>query len=291
MYTTKKDIGLAHFSVMLMSLAGVFGQFVDESSLIITLGRVSISFLVLTIILSVRKVSFRLDCGKDYGMAILAGGVLAIHWSTFFQSIQMSTVAIGIITFSTFPLFLTFLEPLIYHEKIQKKNIISSLILLLGVLITIPEFSLDNQMTIGIIWGMISSLAYALLSLFNRYLSKRYEGMKICVYEQGTASILLLPTLIVVQTSFETMDVLGIVAIGLFCTAFAYSIYVSVQKNIKAQTLGLISGMETVYGIVYAFILLSEVPSIQELVGAVIILSVAVYSSLSSTQSSPEKEK
>ncbi len=280
MQTTKKTLGLAHFSVMLMSLAGVFGQFVNASSLMITLGRVSISCLVLITILCVRRASFKLDRRKDYFIAIGAGATLAIHWSTFFQSIQMSTVAIGIITFSTFPLFLTFLEPLIYHEKIQKKNIASSLILLLGVFITIPEFTLDNQMTIGIMWGMISSLAYAVLSLFNRYLSKEYEGMKICVYEQGTASVLLLPTLFFIQTTIGVTDALGIIAIGLFCTAFAYSIYVSVQKDIKAQTLGLISGMETVYGILYAFILLYEIPSTREIVGAIVILGVSLYSSL-----------
>lgn len=284
MHTTRKDIGLAHISVMLMSLAGVFGQFVDESSLIITLGRVSISFVVLLIILCVRRVPLKLNNRKDYGIAITAGAILAIHWSTFFQSIQMSTVAIGIITFSTFPLFLTFLEPMVYGEKIQRKNIACSIILLLGVLITIPEFSLNNQMTIGIIWGMCSSLTYAILSLLNRYLSNHYEGMHICVYEQGTASFLLLPMIFLVEMNLESSDVMGIVAIGLFCTAFAYSIYVSIQKNIKAQTLGLISGMETVYGILYAFFLLSEVPSIQEMVGAAVILGVSCYSSLSSTK-------
>lgn len=283
MNTTKKDIALAHVAVMLMGLSGVMGQFVDASSLMITLGRVSISFLVLSIILYMKKVTFRLNEKKHYGIAIGAGCVLALHWITFFQSIQMSTVAIGIITFSTFPLFLTFLEPLIYGEKIQKRSIISSLVLLLGVLITIPEFSLNNQMTIGILWGMVSSLAYAVLALFNRYLSRYYEGMKICVYEQGTSCFLLLPILFLVEVSLEEKDIAGIIVIGLLCTAVAYSVYVSVQKNIKAQTLGLISGMETVYSIVYAFLLLSEVPSIQELLGATVILGVAIYTSIFTT--------
>lgn len=281
MQTTKKDIGLAHFSIMLMSLSGVLGQFIDESSLVITLGRVSTSFGVLLTILYFRKVSFHLQCRRDYGIIIAAGAVLAVHWTTFFQAIQMSTVAIGIITFSTFPLFLTILEPFIYHEKIQKKNIVCSLILLLGVVITIPEFSFDNQTTVGILWGLVSSVSYAGLALLNRYLSSRYEGMKVCAYEQGTAFFLLLPTLLVVETSIETHEALGLVALGLICTAFAYSIYVSVQKTLKAQTLGLITGMETVYGILYAFLLLAEVPSIQELIGASVILGVSIFSSMS----------
>ena len=62
--------------------------------------------------------------------------------------------------------------------------------------------------------------------------------------------------------------------------AFAYSLYVSAQKGVRAQTAGIISGMETVYGILYALILLREVPSIRELVGGAVILGVALFASL-----------
>ena len=64
------------------------------------------------------------------------------------------------------------------------------------------------------------------------------------------------------------------------CTAFAHSLYVSAQKSVRAQTAGIISGMETVYGIFYALIFLGEVPSVRELAGGVVILGVAMYSSM-----------
>ena len=67
---------------------------------------------------------------------------------------------------------------------------------------------------------------------------------------------------------------------GCVCTAFAYSLYVSAQKGVKAQTAGIISGMETVYGIVYALLFLGEVPSVREIVGGTVILAVALTSSL-----------
>ena len=38
---------------------------------------------------------------------IVLGIILAVHWTTFFYSIQLSTVAIGLLTFSTFPIFAT----------------------------------------------------------------------------------------------------------------------------------------------------------------------------------------
>lgn len=68
------------------------------------------------------------------------------------------------------------------------------------------------------------------------------------------------------------MDFAGVVTIGFLCTAIAYSLYVTAQKGVKAQTAGIISGMETVYGIVFALLFLREIPTVRELVGGAVIL-------------------
>lgn len=276
----KKSILHLHIAVMLFSVAGVVGQFVEVPSVMVAMGRVICSSILLFIIAKVKKDSLKLESKKDYIGIIATGVVLAIHWTTFFQSIQVSSVAIGTITFSTFPLFLTFLEPIVYHEKLRLKSVISALILLLGVAITIPEFSLENQVTIGIIWGMISSLTYAIITLANRYFSKKYEGRIVSFYEQGSAAIVLLPAIFLVPTEWRAQDIVGVAIVGCVCTAFAYSLYVSAQKKVKAQTAGIISGMETVYGIIYALIFLGEIPTGREIIGGIVILGVALYTSL-----------
>lgn len=73
---------------------------------------------------------------------------------------------------------------------------------------------------------------------------------------------------------------LHMAAIGFVCTAITYSLYVSAQKGVRAQTAGIISGMETVYGIIFAFVFLREVPNVRELIGGAVILGVVLYSSL-----------
>lgn len=278
--SSKRDILYLNLAVMMFGIAGVIGQYVEVPSVMVALGRVICSSVILLVIALVKKESLKLESKKDYALILFAGAVLALHWTSFFQSIQVSSVAIGTITFSTFPLFLTFLEPLIYREKISVRSIVSAIILLVGVIITIPEFSMENQVTIGIVWGMISSLTYAIITLANRYFSGKYQGRIVSLYEQGTAAIVLLPTLFFVKASWRTQDFIGVALIGCICTAFAYSMYISAQKRVKAQTAGLISGMETVYGIIYAFILLGEVPTLREVIGGVVILSVGLYSSL-----------
>ena len=154
---------------MLFGLSGVIAQFVEVSAVMVALGRVICSSVLLFIIAIVKKDCLLLGSARDYGLIILTGIVMAVHWTTFFQSIQVSTVAIGTITFSTFPLFLTFLEPLIFREKLKKQSIFTAVILFIGVLITIPEFSMENNTTVGIIWGMLCSFTYAVMTLANRY--------------------------------------------------------------------------------------------------------------------------
>lgn len=284
--SNRKDILYLNFAVMMFGIAGVIGQYVEVPSVMVALGRVICSSIILLAIALLKKESLKLESKKDYALIIFTGTVLALHWTSFFQSIQVSSVAIGTITFSTFPLFLTFLEPLIYREKLSVRSIVSAIILLIGVIITIPEFSMENQVTIGIAWGMLSSLTYAIITLANRYFSGKYQGRIVSLYEQGTAAVVLFPTLFLVKATWRTKDIIGVALIGCICTAFAYSMYISAQKKVKAQTAGLISGMETVYGILYAFILLSEIPTVREIIGGVVILSVGLYSSLCSSKNS-----
>lgn len=280
----RNSIVLLHLAVMLFGFSAVLGQFVSAPAVIIAGGRVIFSSITLLIFSLATKTGLKLRSKKDYGIALFTGVVLAVHWTTFFQSIQSSSVAIGTITFSAFPLFLTFLEPLVFHEKLKFRSVISALVLLLGVGITIPSFSLENETTIGIVWGLISALAYGVMSLSNRYLSGFYESRTICLYEQGTAAVVLLPALFLLQVQWTVENVVGIAAIGLVCTAIAHSLYVAAQRNVKAQTAGVISGMETVYGILFAFLFLGEVPGVRELIGGAIILGVAVFSSLTSSK-------
>lgn len=283
-HSFNKNILFLHIAVMLFGLSGVVAQFVKVSAVMVALGRVVCSSLLLFLIAVVKKDALKLRSRKDYGLIILTGIVMAVHWTTFFQSIQVSSVAIGTITFSTFPLFLTFIEPFVFHEKLKKQSVFTAVVLFIGVLITIPEFSMENNTTVGIIWGMLCSFTYAVMTLANRYFSARYAGRIICLYEQGTAAVVLLPAFFIVKASWQAQDIAGVAFVGFICTAFAYSLYVSAQKNVRAQTAGIISGMETVYGIVYALLFLGEVPSVRELVGGAVILGVAMYSSLKTTE-------
>ncbi len=211
-------------------------------------------------------------------MMITAGIVLAVHWTTFMQSIQTSTVAVGTLTFSTFPLFVTFLEPVLFHERLKSSSVVSAVVMLAGVLLIVPEFHLGNTMTQGVIWGMAGSLSYAVLSLMNRMFMEKYTSSLTAFYEQATAAVVLLPSLFLLKPVVSGKDILVLVLLGVVFTAFAHTMYIEGLKHVKVQTAGIISGLESVYGIIAAFLFLGEKPGIKELAGGVIILGVVFYS-------------
>lgn len=215
----KKSILFLHVAVMLFGFSGVLAQYVQVPAVLVAMGRVICSSLLLLAISLVKKDKLTLESKKDYALIIGTGVIMAIHWSSFFQAIQVSSVAIGTITFSTFPLFLTFMEPVVFKEKLRARRVISAVILLAGVYITVPEFSVENQVTVGILWGMLCSFTYAIMTLGNRYFSKKYTGRIICLYEQGTAAIVLLPALWLVKVEWRPVDIAGVAAIGFVCTA------------------------------------------------------------------------
>ncbi len=70
---------------------------------------------------------------------------------------QVSSVAIGIISLYSYPVITFFLEPLFHGERPHIKDIISAIVVLFGIYLLVPELSIDNNTTQGILWGVLSA--------------------------------------------------------------------------------------------------------------------------------------
>ncbi|HBV87918.1 MAG TPA: EamA family transporter [Desulfosporosinus sp.] len=268
-----------HIAVFLFGLSGLFGKLLVLPAMSIVLGRVFFSSILLLLILLFLKKDFKLKHQRDYFYLFVMGVVLAAHWSTFFKSIQVSTVAIGLLTFSTFPVFVTFMEPYFFKEKIKITDIVIAIITFFGVFLVIPKFELGNNLTQGVLWGIMSGFTYAILSLLNRKYVKEYSGLVIAFYEQLVATIVLMPFVLIQKPSLQTNDILLLILLGTVFTGISHSLFISGLQYIKTQTAGILSSLEPVYGILFAAFLIQEIPSFKEILGGLIILSMVLYSS------------
>ena len=267
-----------NIAVFLFGLAGLFAKWIVVPAIGITLGRVFFSSISLYIYSFIVKENIRVE-KKHFILLVISGIILAFHWWSFLYSIQISTVAIGTITFSTFPLFITIIES-IRNQKISILELVSSLLIILGVYFTIPEFSLSNDMFVGIIIGILSALSYALLTLMNRYFSIYYSSTTIALYEQSSATVILLPTLLFINSTPTFKDISLLIFLGIVTTALAHTLYITSLKHVEAHKAGIISAMESVYSILLAYLFLHEIPTVREIVGAIIIIGVVMMTQL-----------
>lgn len=272
----------AHLAVLLFGLAGVIGRGVSSPAFVVTFARVLFSSVTLGLFFLFKRQPVRLRRPGDLALLALAGVIMAAHWTMFMASIQQAGVAVGTITFATFPLFVTFLEPVMFHEKLKPGGIVQALIMLIGVIVLAPLGEPDPGLLYGILLGMGSSLTYAILSLLNRRFTASYSSSQVCFYEQGVATIVLLPVMFILRPELIAADIPYLIVLGIVCTAIAHSLFIASFARLKVRTAGIISGMETVYSIILASLILAEFPSIREIVGGVIILGVVMYSTLKS---------
>ena len=269
----KRSLFEIHAAVLLFGLAGLFGKWVDLSPLTIVLGRVFFASIALALILLFVRQGFYIHPARHLFYLLFLGFVLAIHWVAFFQSIQISSVAIGLLSFSTFPVFTTFLEPIFFKEHLIKTNILFSLICLVGVFLIVPRFSTEDTSFIGVLWGLLSGFTFAVLAVYNRKLTQSHSSLTLAFYQDFFATLFLLPFFLILKPVIAGIDLLLLILLGTVCTAVSHSLFINGMKHIKAQTASLINALEPVYGILFAYIFLHEIPSLRTLIGGCIILA------------------
>jgi drug/metabolite transporter (DMT)-like permease len=269
---------MIHSAVLLFGLSGLFGKFIDASPLYIVLGRTLFAAMALGIY--ARLISgTRLSeiPGQGMGLFFFQGALLAIHWYFFFLSIQISSVAVGLVTFSTFPLFVTFMEPLVFKEPLDRRDILTALVVFSGICLVIPEPDLSNQTTLGGFYGILSGLTFAILALVNRRNVRMSDPVAVAFYQNLFAAFcLVIPVILIRPKALATTDLPALIFLGVVCTALSHTLFISSLKQIRAQTASVITGLEPVYGIILAFFLLKEIPALSTLVGGGIIIGASI---------------
>lgn len=280
MSKNKKNLLKLHIAVFLFGFAALFGKLLSFSPLVIVFGRTFFAVIAMAIFMFFTKKKFKLYAFKDYLNIAFVGFMFAVHWYTFFKSIQVSNVAIAVLTFSTFPIFVTFMEPYFSKEQIKAFDIVTALITLLGVALVIPKFELSNNFTQGALWGVASGFTCSILAVSNRLNIQKYSSYQISLYQNIFASLILLPFMFKICPILNIREILLLILLGVVFTAFTNILFISSLSTVKAQLASIITCLEPVYAIFIAGIVLHEVPSIRTLLGGVVILSAVIAASI-----------
>ncbi|MCW9030166.1 MAG: DMT family transporter [Gammaproteobacteria bacterium] len=274
-----KGLFAVHSAVLIFGLTALFSKFIALTALEITLLRSIFAVLIIFALFLWQGTLLRLSSLRDYSIVILLGVLLALHWVTYFHSMQISSIAVGVIALYTFPVITVFLEPLFHGESPHIKDILSALTVLFGIYLLVPEFSINNDTTQGILWGVLSALFFSLRNIIQGHYFKGYTARHSLFYQTLVTFMVLLPfsyTTIPDVTDIQWMQLL---VLGIFFTALPHTLFAFSLLNLKAKTVSLIACVQVVYATIFAALLLNEWPQMTTVFGGLIVVSAAMYES------------
>ncbi|MFC1664348.1 DMT family transporter [Pseudomonadota bacterium] len=279
MHENRRSILILNFGVLLFGGTALFSKLITLPAIDITILRSSIAGLALMVWLLVRRRLVPLQ-RKDLHLMLLAGILFAVHWSLFFYSVQVSTVAVGIVTLFTHPVMVVFLEPLFAGGRPRKKDIFAASMVVAGIYLMVPEFSFANDIALGIAWGLVSALLFTFRLIIQRQYLRHYPGDLCLFYLLLVVTLVLLPF---ASTQAFTKDASQwglIVLLALVFTAIPHAIMTRSLRYLSAKTTSLVNSMQVVYSILLAILILSEIPTWQTVVGGSMIVFAAMNESL-----------
>ena len=281
MSTHRQGLTQVHAAVFLFGLSGLLGKMIVAPPQVIVFGRAALAALALGVFVLGRKPGTA-EARSARGVMFLfgSGALLAGHWWAFFQAIQVSTVALALLTFATFPLFVTFLEPVFFGERLRAREVAAALAVTAGLVLVVPSFDFATRSAQGAAWGVLSGLTFAVLVVLNRKFAQQMPPVTIAAGQNGVAALVLLPWIGMAPPTLSGRDAGLILVLGLLCTALAHWMFIRGLAVVKAQTAAVLAALESVYGILLALLFLREVPSARMMAGGAIILAATAWVSL-----------
>ena len=273
-------IGIISILVALpfVSLTSLFGKFLTIAPLLIVQGRSIFAFGTLLIALVfMRKKLFFKDY-REWIWLMVSGSILGIHWIAFFEAIQVSTVAIGLLSFASYPLFTTLLEPLFFKEVLRRQNVVEALIVICGLAIMAtsseePNAIISGSVIQGLLWGLLAGFGFSVLTLLNRGYVRNHSPLLLTCWQNGFAALVLLPWSLSESWIISGKEWSLLFILGVICTVGGHTLLINGLRHVKAQIASLlIAGLEPVGAIVFALFLLGEIPSLQTLLGGLLIV-------------------
>lgn len=273
-----------HFVILIFGFTGILGKLITIEAIPLVFWRTLIGGGAIYVWLKVRrKVSKKStsDVLKMGGIGLL----VAIHWITFFASIKISNVSVALTMLATSPMFIGFLEPLIFKRKIDWRELTVAAVVLVGVG---TIFSFNTTYHEGMILGIISAFFASLFATLNGVLIKTHDASNISLVELLTASaaifILLFFTGKVNSELFvlSSQDWFWITILALVATSFAFIAFTSVMKVLTPFTTSVAINLEPIYSIILAVMIFGdeEIMGTRFYIGASIIIGAVMLNTI-----------
>jgi drug/metabolite transporter (DMT)-like permease len=235
---------------------------IDLDAVVLVFWRLALAGLTLAGALAVlgRLGLLRLPRDARLGMTAV-GAALASHWSLFFLTIKLSSVAVAVLTVYTAPVFLALLAPLFLPEGRSRVALAALVPAAAGiVLIALAGEGGAPARPLALATGLGAAVTYAALVIATKHLTTVLPVPAITFWSYASAAAVLAPFLLTAPRVLpaDATEAGALVLLGVVFTALSGFVYVSLLRRVTAQAIGILAFLEPVSAALLAWAILGQ---------------------------------
>lgn len=223
--------------------------------------------------------------GKELYLLIFSGIAMGFNWILLFEAYKYTSVAIATLSYYFAPVIVTVVCPLLFKEKLTKKQILCFLMSTVGLclVIGITDMGSGGNDGLGIAFGLGAAVLYATVILLNKFI-KSVSGIHRTFLQFLAAILVLIPyVLLTGGTHLGALDLTGwicLLIVGLVHTGITYCLYFTSLKELSGQEAAILSYTDPLVAVIIGVMVLKEPFSWQQLTGGLLILGFTLLNEL-----------
>lgn len=211
---------------------------------------------------------------KELIRILICGVFLILNWIYFFKAIEETGVTVAISIYHLAPVIVMILGAFIYKEKLTVLPVTAIIACFIGTL-AIAEInrtaSISEFLSKGLIFGLLSALFYALLTLTGKGF-KYTSSYAITTIQVAFGALLLLP--FVDLSLFEGLTTLNwfyIAITGFVHTGIVFYLFFDSIRSLSTQMIAILVFLDPLVAILMDIFITGFEPSLEQWIGILLI--------------------
>ena len=273
-------------SMFIFGTIALFVKYVPLSSGEIALFRAVLAAILIGLYLLITKKKIGIkNIKKELPLIIASGMAMGFNWIFLFEAYKYTTVSVATLSYYFAPVIVTVMCPIIFKEKMCLRQWLCFIFSTIGIaLITgLGDLSSTSNHFIGILYGLGAAVLYASVILINKSIHT-IEGIQRTFLQFLAAISILIPYVLLTSgINLSNLNYTGIVCllvVGLIHTGITYCMYFSSLKDMKGQSVAILSYIDPLVAVIISVVILHETITIYQIIGGLLIIGFTLWNEI-----------
>ncbi|MBI5213409.1 MAG: EamA family transporter [Nitrospirae bacterium] len=241
-----------------------------------------ISVLLAGSVLSKREFRREMPKGKNIAHFLALGLVSLINTFSFFYAYKYTSIANAVLTHYTAPVIVAFLAPVFLRERLTMKILLAVAVATAGLWVMLGVSAGElfrlavagDRSTGGILAGLFSGFAYALLIILIRILAKDFNPLILAFFQNLIIAAVLAPFVFSTPRLLDSLTSAwwAFAVMGVVHSTIAPVLYFRGMRDVTANRTAILGYLEPVCAIFLGALFFNETVDYKTIIGGVMIL-------------------